>query len=419
LARRHVPWSELGFQGRLEGRYKHELDKRTPIFACFSACGEYYATLAWPSNSGGPTESDGPDVVIRDIEQNRSACIVKRPPDIPSVFRISPDGKSVEIEFGSHLLRTYHWPTGDYKNLNLSSWELPAGAGEFDSTGNFLLVTGKWDCDILNNKTVSRERLLTFPRSGDKYILVGYFDRQDRPKAIVQSGGFLELWDLSTQKYDWISKQAISPTGEETGREKVSYLDLDGLVSPDKTRFVMAHRGKGIAALSLVDGSVLAFHRHAESPYFPAFSPDGRFLCYVTHREHPLIQSARGLSKGLSDWFDKSNWPGHWFDPLTELTLLDLQSGIKWPGLPAPIPYSLESTFRKDEPILITIGEEGWQEWDLPPKWQWFTPWAWASSTLWLALAVTWRRLGRPMKPVTTGGTKASVGSLGGPKMAT
>jgi hypothetical protein len=69
-----------------------------------------------------------------------------------------------------------------------------------------------------------------------------------------------------------------------------------------------------------------------------------------------------------------------------KLGLADLETGRCWLGLYGEGFH----TFHPDGTRLLVFGDVGRFEYDLPPRWQSFTPWAWLALAVWMGLASIW-----------------------------
>ena len=205
-----VSWEELGSQPSWTQDYRKD---DAPRFMCFSACGEYYAILI--PHLGSPDQSWG-DLVIHELSSKQTVCVIKSVERYISIVRISPDKKLLDIETpgGSQSISLYCWPSGEPKErIQMPEWQndrYQSYLGRFDSTGNLFLITGTNLADILDTRNWSRKRLIDFPDGQDLRIQAGFFDRQNRPKILVQSGGNAEVWDLAKGRRDWGGEERIS-----------------------------------------------------------------------------------------------------------------------------------------------------------------------------------------------------------------
>jgi hypothetical protein len=82
-------------------------------------------------------------------------------------------------------------------------------------------------------------------------------------------------------------------------------------------------------------------------------------------------------------------WLKEQFPDENRLALVDLHSGQTWFALPE----ALMMTFTEDCSGLILFTDEGRYDYDVPPRWQYFTPWAWAALGVWLSLVAIWWKL--------------------------
>ena len=367
---------------------------------CLSDCGRYYSTLI--PHIGTPPKSSG-DVVIHEIASKKTVCVIKSSEsDASSIFRISPDEKLLAIEsWGPDTLHLYSWPSGEPKENGRTKeqgWFEVGVQGRFDSTGNLFLVTGTTHAEILDTRNWSQKSLFDLPDGVGLRIRAGFFDRQNRPKLLLQSLGNAEVWDLAKGSRDWSVKNDSLKSENEPAGGLATPLETPKLVRSTSMKFVTNYLDEDYQVRSLEDGRLFATHKRAEESGPLVYSPDGRFLLCVTTRASWQEELITRLPQRWAGWVYDSEWGKHiaaYERQIKEFTLIDLETGTEWPGLPAVQQHPFHAAFREHDQKLITATDEGFYEWDLPPKWQWFTPWAWPALAVLLLLALTWRRLGR------------------------
>jgi hypothetical protein len=385
-----VSWEELGCQPSWTQDYRKD---HAPRFMCFSACGEYYAVLIPHLES--PDQSRG-DLVIHELSSKQTVSVIKSVERYISIVRISPDKKLLDIETpgGTQSISLYCLPSGEpIERILMPDWQnntYQSYRGEFDSTGNLFLITGTNLADILDTRNWSRKRLIDFPDGQELPIQAGFFDHQNRPRILVQSGGNAEVWDLAKRRRDWRAKN-VSPI---SGTKAVGWVEPSELVCSASMKFITSQVDQQFQVRSLEDGTTLATHKRPDASTPQQYSRDGRFVLCSSTRASWQAQLIERLPTRSLLWIYESGW-GEWVDAsrkaICEFALIDLESGKSWAGLPAVWREPFDAAFRERDQKLITATDEGFYEWDLPPRWQRFTPWAWASLAVWLLLAVTWR----------------------------
>ncbi len=210
-----------------------------------------------------------------------------------------------------------------------------------------------------------------------------FFGSDKKPKLLIEHDKALRVWDLYTNKAEAIldhSKLSRYYPANETdwlqagrhtsiGRFNAAtwFYDLD-LVSVN----------------SLEDGSLLSMIRlPSANVQSVRIDPSGRFLaCAYWHNE--AWTTAIG---SWSAWIDRQisliSMNGH------RLAVYDLQTEKEWVGLPGGDPIA----FSEGGGSVISFGEEGRFEYDLPPKWRYFTPWAWLALSAWVGIFICWFKL--------------------------
>jgi len=78
----------------------------------------------------------------------------------------------------------------------------------------------------------------------------------------------------------------------------------------------------------------------------------------------------KGLDKWLTALINTGRYPNE-----HRLALLELRSGQTWLELLG----DHRCAFTDDGARLISFTEGGRYEYDVPPRWQYFTPWAWVA----------------------------------------
>ena len=242
--------------------------------------------------------------------------------------------------------------------------------------------------DLLERRIVAALQI-TLPRR----IMACFFNSRGCPKLLVDSNHELsmnpfvrhnllprenlEIWDLASNKAD--SKLDISEL-EKRGRIESG---LTSQIAP-QARVLATVCQDFVLIRSLEDGrpvQVLSMPADTLGPV--RISPDGRYLLYEYFRQHPLRQLVDGQNDKLEIWVAER------FSGQRRLALLELRTGKTWLNLSD----AGRCTFTDDGTRWTSFGEEGRYEYDVPPRWQYFTPWSWAALGAWSSLIVIWWKL--------------------------
>ena len=177
----------------------------------------------------------------------------------------------------------------------------------------------------------------------------------------------LEVWDVVTNQMDvTLDQSEIKSRGFLTGEYDSSFEVGAG----DSILASAYHDPCFLFIRSLETGRSLQNYSLPFQWVQPVrFSPDGRFLIVRYPLKHPLVRMAQGLHKGTEKWLQAR------FPVQQRLALMDVHSGEIWPGLMG----NGLCAFTDEGARLISFTNEGGYEWDVPPRWQYFTPWAWAA----------------------------------------
>ena len=208
-----------------------------------------------------------------------------------------------------------------------------------------------------------------------------FFDEHDRPFAVVApaQGTQLELWDLTeARKVRNLSAQVHAN------------LSTSADVSADRNALYVYEYDSGFEfnahICSLLDGQPLgSLNSNARVSHF-ALSPDARFAL------HSGIYPNKAARQLALHWPRLYDWLPRDVRAPSESRVYDLARGTRWPGLPG----SLHATFVQGSDRLVIFNEAGRYVFDVPPRWQYFTPWAWPALAVWLILAAIWWKLRVP-----------------------
>ncbi len=380
------PWEQLGCLPRWSQDPSPPSDSKSR-FLGFIEGGSLYATLV--GHNFGVTSSYF-DVSIVDSKSNRTLCALSSVAYAPHVL-VSPNRQFVLLQIPWFYARLYQLRDGKL----LRGESMGSEKAVFDSSGDQLLMQNlfKDDCilHLTGNEFSHTHRYSQIRLLGR--LLDFYFDREDRPKALVVSNGLVDLVDIASLHRDWSSAKAAVGDEPQIGPGTIPDTSQSGFVSSNKTVFFTNHNSLGLCVRSLRDGSVLGIHKLAKGASLLNCSPDGRFLLYVRPPDLGGMKRLRKLSSRLEKWLDEFNAEKKLVDFASELCLLDVESGETWSGMNIDNGTNPSVAFREADQTFLTAGDNGVYEWDLPTRYRWFTPWAWPALAVWLILAVAWRRL--------------------------
>jgi hypothetical protein len=228
---------------------------------------------------------------------------------------------------------------------------------------------------LINLNTLGTIREL--PRSDDGGVECRY-DPDGHPKYYLEHSLDIEKWDVLTGKRDWL----------RTLPKEMSA----GVMSHDQTVLVTFDPVDPILdCWCAVDGRLLArVHSDDDRKYVQfSLSPDGRFMVYGCSQPHWLEPLLRKLP-------DKGSWKENIrFEPSVAWNVCDTHTGSTWPRLPASQDapeFDSQARFLEYGSQLNSMDDHGIYEWDVPPRWQYFTPWAWPAFAAWVTLlAIGWK----------------------------
>jgi hypothetical protein len=323
-----------------------------------------------------------------DGEPTRSHSFVTRFPSIGKLVFANNTNlggaiASIWIDQVHHLLAL---ETGPPYKIHLYSWPACSSLGVSFDTGSWsrlafsrdgrrILTMSETGIKEWNTATGSelscwkqysdrvRDEALSSPRL--------YYDRENHPKVIRVTDGKLERWDLHSEQRDFYLK----PDCSIYVSDKESWIfDLD--IERDLLACVMSDNEMGV--WSLEEGKLIrAFKRPAGLDDLQ-FSPNGRFLAFRCERElYGYVENF------LADVF-----------PAFERLYINTKSStgiiaLRDPHLGATWTFPNTDCYDfADDCVRVysyNAGGLGF-EYDLPPRWQLFTSWAWLSLAIWIGL---------------------------------
>jgi hypothetical protein len=380
-----VPADQMGFI--LNGSNFSTNAGNRPFFQDFSFSGRCFVTLEQPAAKPEGERSGGLIANVMDTSSvHKLASFQLMPSHIfPNPFDLSPD-KSCLIAASIDSLQVWHIDTGKTESIRLETpWEdlgeTHTDSGprtEFSTDGSHLLI---WSMDrAIDYDLFERKTRLAMQAPEKRSIVACYYDAHGRPKAVVNVGASRSEW----QTWDLASNQ------REVAIESYGRLGSVVRVAAGVPVVMNAYtEPKSLLVSSLEDGALLkavTFPPGALDPF--RISPDGRFLICQQVRLNTLSEMAKGKNDALQMWLEGR------FPPRRCLALCDMKSGSAW--------FDLQGqkfcAFSDDCSRLISITNEGRYEYDVPPRWQYFTPWVWAALGGWLGVATAWWQL-RKRKP--------------------
>jgi hypothetical protein len=385
----------------------------TPRFACMSKCGRYYATFAL--NNEVPSKFEtilhffharAVDIEIHDWTTDETICRIQKLFALPQSLQVicpcdflilqDSDGCSsaYEISTGKPVRSFPKSMTGfaitpdgnrvlfaDGRVARLESFpgRLPLKTQEYEADGN---LTAFFD----ENGLAKVYRLM---RNENSYTIGA------------------ELWDLESGQRDWAKDWnygrrewfgACSWTWTITGTGTSARFDCE----------------------SLIDGRLIGSHTvyrgEFASSLWPCLSPSKRYCVFPDRRSW--------LPKRLREWISSQAWLekasgriDEYFPiqgPRIEWRLEDFSTGqiMSLKGLEfsktdwqcvdketRDLQHNFSpADFFDPKPGFYTLDERGVHVWDLPPRMRWFTPWAWLSLAVTLAMGwVLWKSRTRPV----------------------
>ena len=405
-----------------------------------SACGKFVAVITKrrADEQGAVTI----DYSIRDrLTRDPVGEVAGLPQDYLN-FTISPDGRVLVVS-GTMLEPIAAADVGNPQILH-RVFKLPSGLpvpipglGEarhlssFDSSADGNVLVASFDhatANVWDTRTGFCLNSFKLPGAADT-IARCFFDRGGRPKALAMHNKQPQMWDVQTGLCDWdmtgdlgskpesrsdsgLPIQSVAlmrqiPARTKTGTTHVLVVTVIFALqmAPDNDLFAVVHPGHGIGLYSLGDGNLKFLFTQFKDMDFRdmMFSPDGRYLLIAGWRPHPLIRFCNSLGPTVSNYLVRWISP-HVSGGAQEQTLIDLEAGKTWPRIPGNNSgnSSLFATHGGRVRLVTFDDQKVRYDWDVPPRWQWFTPWTWAAVGAWLGLAVFWRRLRkRQPRPAT------------------
>jgi hypothetical protein len=391
------PWAEFGCQSVLDGQPGI---CASPIFACMSRCGRFYATVE-EKEVGDFIEQD--NVQIHRCSDHSLFARIKDCPCRPYSLSVNADESLIAI----HADPKYD----DYPMKGRDSFLFDSRTGkplllakegmsrlEYSPDGQQIgYISENRACFEPIHDHVARKVVNPGP---DNDALWAFFDEMGNPNALIlrcDGQGFghaIELVDARTLNVRW-------------RLEKV-YRYLEPYAFSPKVFAVRFIDDLNINICSMSDGKKL---RNYPSPLPPEYvpgeiqhlSPHGTFFLFSEFREGIF---SRLLSpeayQHLPDRLTELEWTVPALAETKTWRLVDLRTDSSGPVLFSSgtrfLQAGIQQTagFHADGSCLTTIHDDGLYDWDLPPRMRWFTPWAWGSLMATLAMGwVLWKSRSR------------------------
>ncbi len=210
-----------------------------------------------------------------------------------------------------------------------------------------------------------------------------FFDERDRPYALVSDNmnAQIELWNLTDGKKTSEKTMATGSKAEQGPLAEFWQVAKDGEIIA--MTYATALEKPFTKIWSLSDGKLLgSFTLDDWDPTHTAISSDGRYFL------HGAVREDKAFTKLVNSWPSLARWIPKDYMVKKESKVHDLSTGVCWPGLPE----CERATFVQGSDRLVIFNKAGRYEYDAPPRWQYFTPWAWVALGAWLSLVAFWWR---------------------------
>ncbi len=376
-----VPAEQLKF--RMRGLDFGPDEKGRPDFLGLSPRGRCILTINW--NSG----TEIPDIVVIDPASMQDITSFHPGWDKLLYFELSPDRRSLVHSQGANCLYVHDLVTGKEDKIEIEPGLVSFGEASlcpgadvaFDPSGRSLLIA---TMDRVFQYDLSECRTTAVFRPPANCIVLGcFFSSGGRPRIIVHKNEpeRLETWDVKSNQLGMVLDISAAEL-RALGLGKACLSPVSAAHIP--VLAIWNEESGLLTTRSFDDGRLLQSFSFPCKPFCPIrFSADGRFLISIYLWQHPLLALTDGCPQGLKDWLETR------FPSQERLALLDLQTSRTWQNL-----VSGEGcAFSDDGTRLISFTNDGRYEYDVPPRWQNFTPWAWAALSAWLSLAAIWWKL--------------------------
>jgi hypothetical protein len=382
---RFVPAEELGFAfGAWQGLPG---PNGKPQFLGLSPSGRCYITNWLKPTDAGSLE---PFATLWDTATGQEIGAFRGGVETRWHFEISPDRSVVFTTKNGRMAVRQFKAGGEEVTPILTEWNDSSSSALFGMGANTvfshdsrqLLVHSLQFAipyDLEKRKPVASIRVPAFGS-----VFVCFFDSHNRAKVLAFNGSW-EVWDGAASNLDVTLDKRLPEDLGELGNAVIS----SGSAVYPPTLVRLTKDLESLLTRSLEDGSIQKVMPVPAPGAKPIrFSPDGRFLLCCYQQQHPLMLVARRLGESAEEWLWK-----HGFGAEKRLALVDLQTGSARLGLIG----DENCAFTDDSSRLISLSSAGRYEYGVPPRWQYFTPWAWAVLGGWFGFRILWwRSIGRP-----------------------
>jgi hypothetical protein len=292
-------------------------------------------------------------------------------------FQISPDRQYL---FSVMKGKLHAWRLQRSKLAIDQIWsdiDVPDSAGgiflRFSPDDRHLLIYSNERCvhyDLLQRRTIA-----AFARPAMGSSDPCFFDSQGRPRVLLYFIDPGTLWELIKQKV-----AATLVCFDDVGSRHSDIIYVAG----KPALATIFHNSRNLYIHSLDDGRLLqTYSIPTGMDETGQFDSNRHFLILSSSWRFPLVHAAEGWNSQLDKWLSVR------FPERERLVLLDLHSGKQWFDFLG----DSRCTLSDDATQPKTIADEGYYVYDVPPRWQYFTPWAWTSLGAWLSLVTIWWRL--------------------------
>lgn len=353
------PWWLLGME---------HFDDPTPRFV-FGDIGSCFAKV---TPHVGKRDEGKVDMTIHDFSSGAMLCALDDRV-FTLKFCVSPDRRFLSLREGT-TIQFFDLTSGKAVHCPLDEADDQIYCPVFAPDSQSALLVTPSKIRLINSNTRATIKVI---RRVEEAVCKCFFDQNGRPKfyLIKQSE---EQWDVLSEQCDWRRAFHANRFGEPESWDTTVFFTLD----PDDS---------AMNCWSFADGRWLARLSIAEQECDElSLSPDGRFMIYAYSRPH-WFWSTLDWIPGTASLNVKD-----WLAPSEGWNVCDTRAGSTWPGLPASggiRKFHGQARFADQGSGLITVDDQGIYEWDLPPSWQYFTPWAWVALGAWLSLIGIWWRL--------------------------
>ncbi len=330
--------------------------------------------------------------LIRDVETWSPRAQVELPS--PWDVLVSPTGSLLSI--ASRTKKSgfdfYSIPPGRLVGEIMPQWSTPGGRELLAMSRDGKLALIAHDRDPVQLWDLDSFKHLRTVETGYRKVIACFFDAEDKPKVLCYDfpiepvAGKLECWDVSTKST--VCFFADSETASTRYHR----------VSNDASTLIMEIDSQTFGVWSVKDGQLRRRLRLGTRPADISIAPEGRFVA-VRFEEKPT---------GFNDWLYEhcpSILQGLRKMPAADPFLMrepgslhEIATGKQW-----KFPSCAYGPVVASGSTCITFDRQGRYEYDLPPRWRYFTPWAWAALGAWLAVGGGWwylgRRTARPAPP--------------------